>query len=284
MSERTPILTRPPELAFERQISVSPALAYIGREDGIWVASRSSAAVTVAVRGLYLRPDGEVVPFELNHATSSDRGLTSSVAAVGEGFLISVYALESTSSVRIGTLFVRVGLSRGITAQRFDHSVLCQGYVARDTAVAWPNSPMSNSVDGRGLVRYITGTDPAAGAEISEEVPTFALWRVMGVSAQLVTDATVANRRPRLVLDDAGTRLLTESPATAAQAASLTRDYFWQQNMPHETNLTTTAIIAGVPTFAFLRPGDRIRTITENLQTGDNWGAPTLWIEEWIYP
>lgn len=133
--------------------------------------------------------------------------------------------------------------------------------------------------DGPGTIRSITGTDPAAGAEISETVPADARWRLMGVGLTLVTDATAANREVRLVIDD-GTTIIAEIPAGVTQVASETRRYSFGAGFPRGAGAQSLNVIAPLPPVV-LGAGYRVRTLTTNLQAGDNYGAPQLLVEEW---
>jgi hypothetical protein len=123
----------------------------------------------------------------------------------------------------------------------------------------------------------LVGTDPAAGAEISQTVPAGEYWTLTSVLAQLVTSATVANRRVHLIVDD-GTNVVANYTAAADQAASATVTYTWDGG-----GADATAVRDGVASSGQLpiglqlrRPGWRIRTLTSAIDVGDNWGPPVL--------
>lgn len=132
-----------------------------------------------------------------------------------------------------------------------------------------------NAGDG---IRSVAGTNPAAGAEITETVPADARWRLLSLSAALVTNATVANREAALVLDD-GTSITLRSPTRQNQAASLTRNYSWFDGATLTTPVTDPAFTAPIAG-PLLAPAHRIRTVTTNLQAGDDWSAPQFLIQE----
>jgi hypothetical protein len=94
--------------------------------------------------------------------------------------------------------------------------VLLQGYVTDTSRLSFPGSPIRSSIEGPGVLRSITGTNPAANAEISETVPTNARWRVHAIRFTLVTDANVANREVALTLDD-GAAVFARSPPGSAR-------------------------------------------------------------------
>ena len=124
-----------------------------------------------------------------------------------------------------------------------------------------------------------TGTDRAAGVEMSE-TPT-ATWKTLyAVRVRLVTSAAVATRTLTLVIDD-GANILWQKIAPATQTASLTRDYVFV--LPPYTDAgafdANNQIVLTLPAIPML-PGHRIRTLTTNLQAGDDFGAPLLLLNE----
>lgn len=132
---------------------------------------------------------------------------------------------------------------------------------------------------GTGEPIVLVGTDPAAGAEISQTVPAGFVWRLTSIKFALTTDATVANRLPILTLDD-GTNIYLSYPAAAVQAASLGVNY---TGVP----FSITGAVSGFqfislpPTGILLLPGWRVRTVTTAFQAGDNYSAPTLYFEQY---
>jgi len=138
----------------------------------------------------------------------------------------------------------------------------------------WP------TIEGEGpwRKRVVLGPDPAAGAEVSVTVDQGRLWIVHSIRIVLVTDATVANRFLVLQLDD-GTSVFFEATSSVAHAASATVSYlfssagFWNQ-------LGGTLLGSGLFVPCVLLRGFRIRTATAGLQAGDNFGRPTLYVDE----
>jgi hypothetical protein len=131
---------------------------------------------------------------------------------------------------------------------------------------------------GHGL-SVVTGTDPAANTEVSETVPANGRWRVLAMRVSLVTDATVANREVSLQFDD-GTTAFFAAAANANQAASLTRQYSVGTAGERGAAATATDILIPAPSDVVLLAGHRVRTSTTNRQAGDNFGAPTLLVQE----
>jgi hypothetical protein len=243
-------------------------------------AFNSAAGVTLLVSGQILGPDGEVRPFQQTLVPTTARAISTAIFAPGCGWLLDAQIVASAGTPRRGQCFARLELIAGREGATHALGTVLQGYVQDTTALAWPGSPIVSSVDGPGVIRAIVGTDPAAGVEISETVPTNARWRLLAVYAQLVTAVAAANREPSLVVDD-GANNLTVSSAFASQAASLTHQYSWHHENQLAAILNGTAHPLRLPRIVAMG-GYRIRTATTNIQAADNWGAPNLLVEEWI--
>lgn len=136
--------------------------------------------------------------------------------------------------------------------------------------------------DGPGTIQSIAGTDPAAGAEISETVPANTIWLLNSVRFTLVTDANPAARQSHLTLSD-GTTTLLNLPTTGTQIESLTRNY-----NAHELGglivPTGSEIDIGLPSDVILPAGYQLATETTLIEAGDNFGAPQLSVEAWHDP
>ena len=176
-----------------------------------------------------------------------------------------------------GRLFVRVNLSvNGNILQQ-----LVAGYVFTPNALTWPQVSIQNPTPFIGRVQTMGGTDPAAGAEISETVPAGEVWHLRAIRFTLVTSATAATRVVHLRIAD-GSNVYFECIANASQTASLTRQYSGQPTQTTITDTTGTEIIIPIPANLYLNTGWTISTVTTALQAGDNYQAPTMLIENFI--
>jgi len=124
--------------------------------------------------------------------------------------------------------------------------------------------------------RIELGADPAAGVNWSITVPSGRVWEVLSAFAELVTDATVANRAARLIVGDGSTTFLSIPPA-GLQTASLTYRYAWLALGAAYQSGSGQAM--ALPRLV-LEPGWTIGVSTEGLVAGDNWGAPRLLLLE----
>jgi hypothetical protein len=278
-----PFTPRPPEAGFGAAGIPPPAALYIGPDESLVVYTWSSAApqaLTITARVLTLA--GLIQTASWTHTPNTDRSLATTRQALAEGFLLSLIVGAHASTYRRGQCWCQIDLQRGEGAAGVVVAELISDYITGTSQLSWPDGQIHQSTERPGLVRSVTGTDPAAGAEITQTVPTGARWRLLGVRAALTTDATAATRQVTLLLDD-GTATLFSIPAASSQTASLTYTYNWAPSVP-STPVNALNVWGPLPGDLFLQAGYRIRTSTASFQAGDNWTAPQLLLEEWIEP
>ena len=240
----------------------------------------SLSGLVLTIVGRVLDEHGLIRSFEFQHTPNTDRSEAEETSALIAGTLLDVAVIPKTGTPRRGQCWVTIGLALRNQPTTVYYQMLAKGYVTAAGGVLWPGGAYLDSVDGPGILRSVAGTDPAAGIEVIEAVPTNARWRVRSLRAALVTAVTAATRTVGLVIDDATTTFLAFTSGTT-QIASLTRTY----NVGDFGFLPTAVggdIYFCLPEQPHLFQGWRIRTSTTNLQAGDNWGAPQMEIEEWI--
>lgn len=262
-----------------------PSNVFTGPDDALFITTYGSAnSVRIDVRARFLRADGIIIPKEMSNVPLTDRSAVTVVESLGEGWLLNASVFQGSGNAKRGQCYVVVGIARGTGAARFVHTILMQGYVGTGLNRAWPGDRLEQPMEGPGYLRGIPGTDPAPGAEISEVVPTGARWRLMSIGATLVTDATVQNRAPKLVIDIGSGSPFWTSITAGAQAASNTYSYFYGAGMSFDSLNGNQTFIQGIPNNLYMSAAWRFKTSTVLLQAGDNWGAPLYFVEEWIEP
>ena len=258
-----------------------PAGLYLTGEDHLRVTTfNGTAGVILAIEARLLDCEGRLVALAETHTPNTDRTSRSTTIRLAEGFLTNLHVRASSGSPLAGSCFVLVELVRGFESSGQLLGTLLQGYASATQRLAWPGSEIAGSTSGRGALRAVVGTDPAAGAEVVETVPAGARWRLASLSLTLVTSATVATRRPVLLLDD-GANIYAAIASVGTQAASLTGGYTWTSGGYGDNNVAT-ANLAALPVDCWLPAGHRFRTSTVAIQAGDNYGAPVYLIEEQI--
>jgi hypothetical protein len=219
---------------------------------------------------------------EYDFTTTGTRSPQISIANLGEGFILSVNVYCLTTSLQRGQVYVRFMFLRGNITQAYLGQVLCQGYVTTNSSQFFPFGQNEMSTSGRGAMRSITGTTPAAGAEISETVPAGAMWRLISIFYQLNTSATVASRFLSLIVDDGTNILFNPLGLVTSIPAGNNERMTWSAGGPsfQSTGFCATPL----PVDLFMPAGYRFRTSTPAIQAGDQYTAPQYLVEEWMYP
>lgn len=268
------------EVRLDVQHAAPPTAAYVGVDDTLWlngVTSANSRILTVSYR--LLMPNGDIKPNQQQVTISGARGPNWVSFSLPECFILGI-TVTSNGIAAFPDTYVDVLISRGNPVIGVISQVLCQGYCTSQAGVSWPNGVNTTCFDAPGNIRSITGTMPAAGAEISESVPINARWRLRSIIFLLNTSATVATRFVSVVLDDS-VNMVARSYSNFAHAASVNQQYSY--SLGFSGSLVTVGVVAAVqlpdvPLNQFWR----IRTFTSSLQPGDQYTAPQYVVEEWL--
>lgn len=264
------------------RVIVAPFQFYTdGAESLRFEVWNSVTGVTVALQGRWFSAKGGLQTFARTIAPTADRVRNRLDIPLEVGYLVTLAAFASSGTPRIGHTYVKVSLIRGLTGATMLVGQLLGGYVTAEQALGWPGSPIVDSISSGGAVRFIIGTNPAAGAEASELVPTGARWQLLTFGITLTTDATAADRRAQLIADDV-TRSYVLSTQSGTQPATTGKTWFWSAGAWLDTDIFSISTVAGWPVDIPLLAGHRVRTSTSNLQAGDNYDAPALVVREWL--
>lgn len=236
------------------------------------------AGFTIGVRLRVITPDGELHAILYPFVTAGTGAVEQAIFSLPPGWVTSALIIRDGGSAQQGECYARLILRRGRSGA--NQALLCQGYVSDDSYVHWPLVHSRSSVDGVGAIVRVTSADPAAGAEISQTVPAGQTWELLAMRFQLVNDATVAVRNVGILFDDGATAFLV-SKSASAQTASQSHNYNVGAFGVSPVVVVNEHIIP-VPRCIRLRPGYRIRTNTDNLQAGDNFGAAQLVVQVWM--
>jgi hypothetical protein len=214
------------------------------------------------------------------HVPNSDRSPTTTLVTLGAGFLGNVMVRAAVGAPLRGQCFVVVEVVRGRLGAVQPLACLVQGYVSSTQRRGWPGWRSSRARTAAARIRSVLGTDPAAGVEVSETVPTGARWRSLGSACR-------SSRAPR-------------SPTACRRSSSTTGPTCCSRRPPRRTSsrrpmpcsprprsarrhsFDPAGINIALPPDLVLNAGSRIRTVTRLIDAGDNYGAPRLFVEEWI--
>jgi len=270
-----------PQLLLSGKIIPSFAQFAVTGEDNIRIITVGSVAATVHVQGRFLdAAQGVTIPFDYPVPVAGNRTTTTVLDALGTGYLLNL-SCYATGSPLIGQVFVIVQILRGLTGATFLVGTLLQGYVTTTQTLGWPGSPIATSIEGGGVIKAITGTTPAAGAEVSETVPTGARWELLSFTGQLTTSAAAGARLPNLKLLQGGI-VVVQSAAVASVGPSSGATWVWEQGMPLAAAVAAGVNVSGLNIRLPLLAGSMIVTTTAALAAGDQWGSVFYTVREWL--
>jgi hypothetical protein len=255
-------------------------------EEEFVLTVRTSIAVTVVAIARY--HDGKrvrTVPLKITPTV--DRAQYEESVRIGSGKLLTVTATSETTGIKRGQVYVELFLQSPAIPLVVQ---LAAGYVYDGHALGGGEFVEAGPGGGEGFIRTVTGTDPAAGVEVSEAVPTNAVWDLLSFGYVFVASADAANRSPQIVVDDGTTAnrrwgMSVGAVITANQTRTVlyVRGYSNSSIAPLQFTDTDALMIAEkLPPLGILSEGYRIRTVTGSIQAADNMAAPIFQVEEWL--
>lgn len=255
--------------------------AWIEHSDRLYIAAYSSvASLVVQFSGYYRKADGEIAEYRETITPTSDRVVTAKTIFFGAGFLLSCVASLASGTADRGQCYVRAQVQRGEGGSTVKLHNLVGGYVTDDYSPSFPYGKVEGPLDGQGNFRSILGADPAAGAEVLEAVPAGAVWRILATRFLLVTSVNGVDRLVSFMADD-GTNFFFISPPGPVQIANKTYNHIASHLGAGSTDIFHVVSIM-IPPKLVLPAGYRLGTFTSNLEPDDNYGAPRIYVEEWI--
>lgn len=272
--------TSPNVIAFDPKHVTPSQTVYFQRNDSLgFFFFTNINGLTARINYRWLTPDGEIKEGQLN--TPPIPNVITLTVPLYEGWLISLAGSIIGAPVAGQYCHVQVVIFRGIdaTGTLRSHENVWSGYLYSNSWNGWPGVPAKEITDGPGIIRSVTGTTPAAGAEISETVPANRRWTLLALRASLTTSVTVANRFPGFLIDD-GVNSPFAIRSSVAEAASAVNFYSIAPGNQFY-NDTTGFFLIPFPTLSLLKAGFRIRSNTVALQVGDQWSAPQYFVQEW---
>lgn len=230
----------------------------------------STASLAVTIRQLL--PSGRIETSVIIASVTSDFARSRNIAPVSVGYLLSISVTNATGSGTAGDTFVRVSLGKRSGLEQ-PELVMMQGYVGRQSALAWPPSQTTANVSADGLIRLITGTDPAAGLEADYTTNAVEELEILAISFVLSTSATVASRTTNIVFTDSlGGLPIAHTTNLLTQAASVIQDYTFTNTGLASAQISATRMACNLPP-SIIAASQAIETLTQNLQVGDDFSA-----------
>lgn len=285
MGSMVAVLSEAPEVGLNAS-DVPPTNAIlVTPADSIYLAVYCSIqGLTVTLSFRTLQPDGSITLSRYDVQVSGTRISIPNFFPLNYGFIISCVVTANTGATpKRGQVYAQVFIQRGAMSTQPNYpQQLCCGYVTYQTPLFYPYGPVAYSTDGRGMMRSITGTTPALGAEINEVVPTGAMWKLQSIVFSLTASAAVSTRGVVLSLVDSVGSVFAQAVSATPVAASSALFFAFGAGLNNAYLTGTITVQCSLPTDIHLTGGFRIITSTAGLQTGDQYGQVQYLVEEWL--
>ena len=190
---------------------------------------------------------------------------------------IFVTVTTTETAATLGQAFVAISLTvDGEIVQE-----LTAGNVQTIHGISWPTQNPQNTRPNGGFLNVVSGTNPAAGVEIDEDVANNEYWKIKSIRLTLITDATAVSRRVHVVFQQGNTTIL-EVFSDVDQIESLNRNYFIAPIGDLPSRADDNDILIPMANDFAISDGMSISTETTNFQAGDNWGTPRFFVERFF--
>ena len=282
MADSTPVILPSPNARGRNRVVPLPAQVFLTGTENLRITSWNSlVGAVITIQGRYFDANGDSTAFQFVHTPSANRLPTTQDFPLNTGAIANVVVYVSSGNPLPGQTFVQVSLIQGLSGATMPLGTLIQGYVTAQQVLAWPGTPLQDTLSGGGYVRSIINPAPGVGLNPTITVPTNARWELVSILSSLTTDATVGSRWPFLDLFS-GSAGLAFIPAPGDQGASETLTFVWAEGMPLAALFRPGTVLGGLPARFPLLAGYQILMLGGILGPADAWQLQSIVVREWI--
>jgi hypothetical protein len=242
----------------------------------------SNPADPLVISGRSVVADGSIQIFSEVIALGAVRALQTRMIPLAPGYVLSIAAEILAGATQRGQCFVQIDLVRGLGVAQTTLGTLLQGYVASFNGLAYPGSPIEDSLSGPGYSRTVIGTDLGPGVDWVESITTNVRWQLHSIGATLTTSAAGVARGVFLFINTGIAGRRVNAPSLYAQPIARTISYQWVPGVQSMTAPFQDWIVTQLPYPMILTAGDTFNMSTTGLDAGDDWTSPHFIVEEWI--
>jgi hypothetical protein len=285
MSTPADITSRAPLVEFTDRFVQPPSTFYVSPDDLLTFRfSSHTAPATARILARILTPSGEIFYWRHDLTTETDRIRATLSEPLLEGYLLglNVELVSALAANRWSWASVQFARGAGGGFGR-DFHALAQGYITTDGPLIWPGGHYAPSTDGNGHPHTHVEPAPPAGVDHLVVVPDRARWRFLSASTTLVTSAGVTNRRFGFEAETSSGNIFASAVSVHVQPASQSIRYTVGQGVV-EHGPRNSRVLMTWPGGLLLRSEERLVTVTENIQAGDQYGPLAVKVEEWADP
>lgn len=263
------------------RVLISPFQFTTSGEDNLRVVSANSASgVRIRIQGRWFDTKGNLQVLSEVHTPNTDRSVKTQNYPLGPGALTNLTVFAEAGTPLWGQTYVLVELIRGLTGGITVLGTLLGGYVTTTQALGWPGSPIVSSTDGEPAPRFITGTDPPAGFNFLETVPTGARWELLTFYGLFTSSAAAGNRETDFAYGNASSQQVIVVPQGVVPP-STSYQMSWAPGLVRAVGNVNFIQNIAIPHRAILIAADTIRSLMA-LDVNDQWTQIRYFVREWL--
>lgn len=160
--------------------------------------------------------------------------------------------------------------------------MLCQGYVSRQSAPAWPRAQADSELIGGGKFKLVTQANPAAAADFTTTVPAGEHWILHFVRFDFAADGTGGTRTFILELDPTAGGQALSAFARATSAANESYEIAAAPFGFEDGGAYASIIELPIPPNMHIPSGGTIASAIDNIKAGDQISNIRLYVEQYL--
>lgn len=260
---------------------IDPPGQYYVDLDDTWVlgcvANFAGASIVANVR--LLRPTRGISPVQLQLAAPTANTIATMTQAESEGFVIAANIMPAAAIALGQYIYAWLSLRRGGAGVTNLYQTVAAGYLLNNFGLSWPSEQPQSPTFGEGTLHSIGVGNPAPGSDWAYTVPALTRVRLLSLAATLTSSSTAATRTAHLIMND-GANTLYEAAASTTQLLSLAYNYIGA-NTGYANATDATFVQWPLYGKVLLGAGHRILSSTSSIQSGDQWSAIRLLVQEY---
>jgi hypothetical protein len=277
------VLVASPIASAPGRVIASPFQFWTTGEEYLRIISWNSApGVTIAIYARQIDTSGNVNVCRWMHTPNTDRSLASDDFPLGVGSLLNLTACAASGTPEVGQTFLAVRIVRGQGPGSTPCGTMIQGYVTLRNHLAWPGSPVEDSLDKSYYYYWVPVADPGSGHEIDVQVPTGARWQLIVFATALRRDIGSSSSNVYLMHCDTGGGMLHRTAFDNTTSMGLVNlleiSPMYDLTVSHALGEFRGAWCGEVR----LLQGEHLKTATANISSFDRYYNVAVQVREWL--
>jgi hypothetical protein len=255
----------------------------MGGDRLVFTAWGSVGGYAVTLAGQQVTPDCTVTPFVLTLIPDDQVTPATQTLRLTEGMITSLSVKVENAAIQRGQIYVRAEVGIFDAGAFAPYATLIADYCWGSFQPNFPPAQPRGPREGPGFQRFLFLDTPGPGNSAYFIQESTRVWRAVGLSTILVTDATVGNRAV-FARQSSLLQAVNYSPADKVQPASKTFDYVWSRGAVNPSLYANTAVGSLSESIQYESTGsDQLQIIIKGtIGAADEFINTYGLVEEWL--